>query len=142
MSNGNTKRRCSCYHQTRTHAEGSGACRGLSAEQQRSCYCGGTYRTCTCPPRKHEPCPCEGFELAAVRAPGGVWMVATEDGPVCGAQFPGTTYRCGLTVHAAGRCHALDTTLEWHRQPVEALDREGLKALAHALLGRDEAVAS
>ncbi len=166
MSNGNTARRCSCYHQTRTHAEGSGACRGLSAEQQ-SCYCTGLskygYVGCLCPPRVHEPCDCRRFDLAAVRLPSGIWMTATEYLSVCGAQFPGTTYRCGLTVHAAGRCHALDTTLEWQRpnscQQIVAnsdstedspycgvgRDRHDMDGahdyLTHALLGRDEAVA-
>ncbi len=118
MSNGNTKRRCSCYHLQRSHLDEAGPCRLL--------------------------CDCRRFDLAAVRLPSGLWMTATEDGPVCGAQFPGVTYRCGLSPHEVGRCHALDTTLEWHRQPVEppVLDREGLKALARTLLGRDEAVAS
>ena len=89
MRNGNTARRCVCWHQ----------------HEGRPC------RHCTCPV----------FELAAVRILGREWAGATNGGPVCGSPFVGTSYRCGLTPHEWGRCHALDTTLAWHRQRDEAV---------------------
>ncbi len=115
-----TARRCSCWHQTRTHAEGSGQCRGRSREEQeRSCLCVGThYFGCVCPPRADEPCPCEAFELAAVRILDREWAGATDGGPVCGSPFPGTSYTCDLDPHDVGRHFLIDTELTWHGHPV------------------------